>query len=146
MSSPTSHVRRTYGVSSNADDRARATNESQQLLGETLTVSATANARRFKGPKRGGHFSLFTRNLGASGATSLLTLWYSNLPDPDPAVDSHWVQDAAFTAIDLTVADTSYFHNVGNVYAEWIRVKPVVASSAGALVQWMKTEDHAGAF
>lgn len=139
-----SSVRRLYGVSSDADTRARATSESVQLVGETLAISATANARRFKGPKDGGHFSLFFRNLGASGATSALTLWYSNLPDPDPTDDTHWVQDTTFTTIDLTVANTSYFYNIGNVFAEWFRIKPVVAASAGALVCWARIEDFAG--
>lgn len=136
----TTYSRRTYGVSSIEDERNRSTNETSQAQAETLSVSATANNRRFRMPRGGGHFSLHTRVGSASGATSALTVWYSNLPNPDVTDDTHWVQDTSITAIDLTVANTTYFHNVGNVYAEWIRIKPVVASSAGTMYQWLRVE------
>lgn len=115
-------------------------NATNQLDGEPLQVSTTANNRRLKGPKRTGHFSYFVRNGAASGAGSTFTVWYSNLPDPDPTNDTHWVQDASIASIDLTVANTSYFVNVGNVFAEWIRFKPSVLVSAGDLVVWSRVE------
>jgi hypothetical protein len=57
---------------------------------EALAVSLTTNARRYK---LGGHsgWSAMFRNGGASGATSVLRVEYSNLPDPNPATDAHWV-------------------------------------------------------
>ena len=81
------------------------------------------------------------RNAEGGVTTSALTLWYSNLPNPDPTVDSDWVQDTTFTTIDLTVAATSYFVNVGNVNAEWVRVKPSVVTSAGTgIYVWVRSE------
>lgn len=140
MSYINAYTKRLYGTTV-GDQAARAQlGTSNQSELETLTVSATANARSFKGPQRNGHFSMHIRNGTASGATSNLTLWYSNLPNPDPAVDTDWVQDTTFTTIDLTVANTSYFINVGNVNAEHVRLKPNVATSAGSMYAWVRVE------
>lgn len=141
MSFINAFTKRIYGGTVGADQAARAQmGTSNQSILETLTVSATANARAFKGPQRNGHFSAHIRNGAASGATSAITLWYSNLPNPDPAVDTDWVQDTTFTTIDMTVANTSYFVNVGNVNAEWVRIKPSVVTSAGSMYAWVRTE------
>ena len=133
-------VKRLYGGGSDQAARTTQPSEANSRVGEALVVSTTANARMFKGPQQNAHFSIHVRNLTASGAASTITWWYSNLPNPDPAVDSDWVQDTSITAIDLTVANATYMVNVGNVNAEWIRVKPSVAVSAGTLYAYTRVE------
>ena len=131
-------VYRLYGGAADTDGRQVAGSTSQRVA-EALTVSATANARMFHGPKVNGHWSAFIRNVSASGATSALTVWYSNLPDPDPTSDADWVQDTSITSIDLTVVGNTFL-NVGNVNAEWIRFKPNVATSAGTIFAFIRVE------
>lgn len=110
-----------------------------QLDGETLAVATTS--RKVKGPQRGGHFSFFGRVTEASAGASSLTVWYSNLPEPDATNDAHWVQDATIGSIALT-AVASFFNTVGNVYAEWVRFKCVVAGDTADLVLWYRSEDQ----
>jgi hypothetical protein len=129
---------RIYGC---ADQQTRSHSDpNSQTVPETLTVSATANARKFKGPKRNGHLSIQWTNVTASGATSAATVWYSNLPEPDPTVDAHWWQDTGITSIDLTTTATVTFVNLGNVFAEWVRIKPNVVTSAGTAYCWVRVE------
>ena len=129
---------RIYGGAADTDGRQQASDTTQRQP-ETLQVSATANARMFKGPKANGHWSMFFRNVTASGATSTLTIWYSNLPNPDPTSDADWVQDASIAAVDLTAVGNTML-NVGNVNAEWIRVKPVCVTTAGTCFAYIRSE------
>lgn len=138
MALTNSTVKRIYGGAADQGGRNTADNTTQRVP-ELLVVSATANARMIKGPKNNGHFSFFLRNVAASGATSAFTVWYSNLPDPDPTSDADWVQDTSITSIDLTLVANN-FVNVGNVNAEWIRFKPVVVTSAGTMFMFTRVE------
>jgi hypothetical protein len=131
-------VYRLFGGAADTDGRQEATSQTQRNA-ELLTVSATANARMVKGPKTNGHFSYHLRNVTASGATSAFTVWYSNLPDPDPTLDADWVQDTTITSVDLTVVANTFI-NVGNVNAEWVRFKPVVVTSAGTITLFVRVE------
>lgn len=108
-----------------------------QMDGETLAVATTS--RKVKGPQRGAHYSFFGNVGEASGGASAMTVWYSNLPEPDVTVESHWVQDATIGSIALT-ATGSFFQTVGNVHAEWIRFKCVVAGDTADLVLWYRAE------
>lgn len=96
-------------------------NPSTQLLGEVATTAGTGLTQRVRGPRAGGHFS-FHLGVTEASAGGGLTVWYSNLPDPDPAVDAHWVQDTTIGTV-ATTAVATLFNNVGNVSAEWIRYK-----------------------
>lgn len=49
------------------------------------------------------------------------------------------MQDASISAIDLTVVGST-FVTVGNCHAEWVRIKPVVATTAGSIVVWVRTD------
>lgn len=101
-------------------------------------VHATSNARKFKGPKNGGRWSAHVNVTAASGATSAMTFGYSNLPDPDPAVDAHW-KDSGVTSIDLTATGVTFVMK-SDVCAEWIRCFPVVVTSAGAMYVWTRVD------
>ncbi len=95
-------TKRLYGYNTNDDARRQATNPSVQAIGEVLPVHATANARRFRGPGANGMWSAHVVVTAVAGATSALTVWYSNLPDPDPTVDAQWSEVTAITDVDLT--------------------------------------------
>jgi hypothetical protein len=99
----------------------------------------TANAFRFmKGPQDGQGFYSFHAKV-AAGTTPVgsLTVWYSNLPNPDPTSDADWVQDAGVAAIDLSVVANT-FKTVPNVIAEHIRFKAAVTSGTISLILWVK--------
>ena len=102
------------------------------------TVSATTS-RKMRGPKANGHFAVMMRVTSAFGASSLATVWYSILPDPDETSDADWVQDSNITAVDLTATGNTLL-NVGNVNAEWVRLKVVRATSDGALWAYGRVE------
>lgn len=113
-----------------------------QLQGETLAVATTS--RKIKGPQVNGHYSFFYRITEASAGASAMTVWYSNLPEPDETIDSHWDQDLTIGSIALT-AIASGFKTIGNVFPEWIRFKCVVAGDTADLVLWAKTEKNKSA-
>lgn len=120
------------------DQAARAAgNPSDQAVGEVLAVTTTS--RRVKGPRKNGHFSYHLSVTEASGGASALTIWYSNLPNPDPDNDAHWVQDTTIGSIALT-ATATFFGNVGNVNAEWVRYKAVVAGDTASAFLWHRAE------
>lgn len=120
------------------DQATRASgNTSDQAVGEVLAVATTS--RKVKGPRRNGHFSYHLSVTEASGGASALTVWYSNLPDPDPDVDAHWVQDTTIGSIALT-ATATFFGNVGNVNAEWVRYKAVVAGDTASAFLYHRSE------
>jgi hypothetical protein len=124
-----------YGMAS----QKATTGEALQTVSETLLVSATANSRRAKGPKKGGRWTFHFFNETASGGGSTLSFGYSNLPDPDPTNDAHWV-DSGITAIVLTTTATGTFTATANVEAQWIRFKMNVATSAGKVWGWYNAE------
>lgn len=107
-----------------------------ERVGET--ISATTS-RRMKGPQRNGHYSFHGKVTSAFGATSTLTIWYSNLPNPDGTSDADWVQDTSIAAIDLT-STNGFFQAVGNVCAEYVRFKVTRNTSDGALWLFVRSE------
>lgn len=137
MSYINSFVKCVFGRTVGPDQAARAMSGSN---GQTMKEqSAVAVSRAIKGPQRNGHFS-FHYSIGAgSGPTGTLTVWYSNLPDPDPSVDAHWVQDTSIAAIDLAVVANG-FVNVGNVNAEHIRFKANRTAGTVELFLWARVE------
>jgi hypothetical protein len=128
---------RVFGGATTDSSARSSTNPSDQGVGELLSVGTTA--RRVKGPKKNGHFGYHARVTSAAGAASAMTVWYSNLPSPDPTADADWVQDTTITSLDMT-ATGGTFVNVGNVNAEWIRFKAVVAVSTGNFYLYYRAE------
>lgn len=108
-----------------------------QLVPETVPVGVTG--RKFPGPMIGGSWSCQVTTTAAGGATSALTFGYSNLPNPDPAVDSHW-EDSGITAVALDALATKIIRPAALTLVAWVRVKAVVAASAAGLVVYAKSE------
>lgn len=104
-----------------------------------VLAAGTVYRRRIKGPKANGHFSLHVIVDAAGGASSAMTVWYSNLPDPSVASDADWVQDATVGTIDLTALG-GVMKNVGNVDAEWIMVKAAPLTTNASLRAFARVE------
>lgn len=136
MAITNSTVKRIFGGPADLRGRHQADSTSQRVA-EPLAVGVTA--RKFKGPKSNGHMSIMTRVATASGATSTMTFWYSNLPDPDETSDADWSLDTSLTSIDLTATGNT-FYNAGNVNAEWVRVKVTTVTTAGTIWQFTRVE------
>ncbi len=120
------------------DQSARASsNPSDQVVGEVLPVATTS--RMVKGPRRGAHFSYHLGVTELSAGASAITVWYSNLPYPDVTNDAHWVQDTTIGSLALTGV-AQFFGNVGNVNAEWVRYKAVVAGDTASVFLYHRAE------
>lgn len=118
-----------FGGAAAGDQAARAsTNPSTQLVGETLSVAT--HGRRVRGPRSNGLFSYHAAMTAVGGAGSAFTVWYSNLPDPDPAVDGHWV-DSGIAPVALT-ALTPFLGAVTDKLVEWVRYKAVIGTTPGS--------------
>lgn len=88
-----SFTRRIFGHGNQVDPSGINQNKEE-------TFAATTS-RVMKGPRVGGHFSFHAKvGAGAGGPAGALTVWYSNLPNPNPDTDADWVQDSAIASID----------------------------------------------
>lgn len=136
-----SFVKRIYGLTADTTELGPALraspSASTQMVPEVLPVATTS--RKFKGPQRNGHFSVHIMCTEAGAGGSGVTVWYSNLPEPDVTNDAHWVQDATIGTVALTAA-ANFFLNVGNVHAEWVRLKSVVVGDTASVVVWARCE------
>lgn len=120
-----------------ADALGRATaSPSTQRVAETLTATTS---RKMKGPQRAGHFSYHAQVAAGSTPVGTLTIWYSNLPNPDETSDADWVQDTGIASLDLSVVANT-FVNVGNVFCEYIRFKLTRTSGTISLILHAKVE------
>lgn len=138
MSNLNSNVIRIYGGMPSGDVLVQqAAGPSNAGVSETVAVGTSR--RSFMGPKIGGHFSLQLFVDSAAGATSTMTVWYSNHPNPSVANDNDWTQDASITAFDLTLTGTKFI-NIGNVDAEWIMLKTVIVTSTGNIRAFVRVE------
>lgn len=121
------------------DQSARAsTNPSNQKVGEVLPTGGVGVNRVVRGPTQGGHFS-YHMGVTEASAGGGVTVWYSNLPFPDRDTDADWVQDTTVGTI-ATTAVASFFGNVGNVNAEWIRYKGLPTGDTASVWLYHKSE------
>lgn len=144
MARNTSRTRRIFGGSASSTDPDSTSltytraldNPANQAASETLAV--TTHYRKFPGPSddSGGVWSYHVNPTSAAGATSTLTFWYSNLPDPDPTNSAHWV-DSGITSIDLTSTNDTFGTATGK-FPVWIMAKAVIATSTGALWAYVR--------
>lgn len=138
MSNINSNVLRIYGGTPSGDVQVQqGAGPSNQGVTEPLPVATYR--RMFLGPKANGHFSLNVFVDQAGGAGSVMTVWYSNLPNPSLADDTAWTQDATIGSIDLT-STANKFQNVGNVDAEWVMIKVVVGTSQANIRAFVRVE------
>jgi hypothetical protein len=71
---------------------------------------------------------------GVTSATGV-TVWYSNMPDPDVDTESHWIQDSTVGVALALTATGGVFLDLTGKNASWVRVKcDVTAGSAGVRV------------
>src|SRR5678816_372296 len=127
MSYINSNVLRMYGGTPSGDVSVQQA-AGPINAGVTEVLVPATYRRAFMGPKAVGHLSLHVFVDSAGGATSAMTVWYSNHPNPSLSTDNDWVQDTTIGTIDLTLTGGKFF-NVGNIYPEWVMIKAVVATS-----------------
>lgn len=121
----------TIKVFGGTGDQASRASDSTASQDDGEVVATTGVSRRVKGPRKFGHYSFHTR-ITETAVGGALTVWYSNLPNPDVDTDAHWVQDTVIGSIVLTGV-ASFFQNVGNVHAEWIRYKVLPTGDSASL-------------
>ncbi len=124
-----------FGAGGDQNARSSA-GKNHQNIPELLTVTTS---RVLTGPPHNGHYSLHIKVAAGSGPTGTLTVWYSNLPAPDPAVDADWVQDTSIAAVDLAVVANTFL-NIGNVTAAHVRVKATRSAGTISLIVWGRVE------
>jgi hypothetical protein len=118
---------------------AQTISVNNQALTETVPVGSTR--RSIFGPNVNGHFALQVFVDSAGGATSAMTVWYSNLPSPSLANDNDWTQDTTIGTIDLATT-TSKFITVGNVDAQWIMLKATAVTSSANIRAVIRVEGY----
>jgi hypothetical protein len=120
------------------DDTARASAGANHQLIPELLAAGTIIGRAFVGPQEVTNAVSVHAIVGAGTApVGTLTLWESNLPNPDPAIDAHWVQNAGFTAVDLAVVANTFRTVVTS--ANSVRLKVARTSGTISLIVWVKS-------
>jgi hypothetical protein len=135
-----SNTRRLFGgkpdtANGSAPD-IRNLNTVNQLQAESITATC---ARMMRGPRANGHMSAHIIVGAGSSPVGTLTVGYSNLPDPDPANDAHWVPDANVSSVDLSVVANTFL-NLGNIDAEYARFKVTYTSGTISLIVFVRAE------
>lgn len=112
------------------------TDAAGQKQGETVAAST---GRRFVGPVKNGCGSAHL--IVGAGITGSITVWYSNLPDPDETADGDWVQETnAAATVALTGAATNVYLYWTSVLASWFRIKVIVSGGSGTVACWVRNE------
>jgi len=87
--------------------------------------------------KQGSMFSLHIINTETTATvTGTITLWQSNLPDPNPDSVTDWVENTDVTFTGVSGAG-SQFINAGNSAARFYMVRYVNGTGAGVLSCWV---------
>ena len=125
-------LHRVYGGMPSGDPQVQNgfTNQNQGI-GEVLPV---ATYRRMI-PGGGRNTSLVSVHSivdATFGATSAMTIWSSDLPNPSLASDADWV-DTGTTPVDLTVSGGKMSVVGVGAFAQWVMIKVVSATSQGTL-------------
>jgi hypothetical protein len=118
------------------DDLARASaGSNHQLIPESIVATT---GRAFVGPEDGNSNAVSVHVIVGAGSAPVgtLTLWESNLPNPDPNNDAHWVLNAGFTSIDLSVVANTFRTVVTS--ANLVRLKATRTSGTLSLIVWVK--------
>ena len=125
------------------DDLGRASAGANHQLIPELIAAGSIIGRAIVGPQDSSSVYSVHAIVGAGTApVGTLSIWYSNLPNPDPNIDAHWVQDAnAFGAatptIDLAVVANTFRAN-SPIVADHIRFKVARTSGTISLILWVK--------
>lgn len=79
--------------------------------------------------------SLFSLHIINSGLTGTLTIWQSNLPDPDTSSVTDWVENTDVTFTALAGASTEFI-NAGNAAARWYMIRYAHTSGTANMEIW----------
>ena len=111
-------------------------NEADQAVAETLAVGTTR--RVFPGPQGKGDpwWSYFINVTEAGGGSSLLTFFYSWLPNPDPATAAHW-KTSGITVSGTGVA--SFMDEYVQAAPLWIMASFLVETDTADVVGYVRT-------
>lgn len=128
----TSDVTRIFGGAPAGDQQANQgmASPQNQNIPEQLVVGTTR--RMAQGPSKTGSFTIHVLNDVVSGATSTLTAFVSNLPNPSLASDADWVALTGFTSVDLTALGGTISIQK-EVLVGWVMIKVVTVTTAGSL-------------
>lgn len=131
-----SQVRMLFGAG--GDPLALASAGSNHQLIPELLSSGSIIGRMTVGSQNSSN-SYSAHVIVGAGTTPVgaLTAWYSNLPNPDPNNDAHWVQDTNFASIDLSIVANT-FRTLPNVVADHVRFKVARTSGTISLILWVK--------
>lgn len=132
-----SQVKMLFGAGGDQLARSSA-GANHQTIPELLTATTS---RVTTGPQGTSANAYSFHAIVAAGTAPVgtLTVWYSNLPNPDPTNDAHWVQDTGVTAIDLAVVANTL--KTVNASAMHIRFKVLVTSGTISLILWVKAPE-----
>jgi hypothetical protein len=124
-----------FGRNPGDDQSARSQGGANgQRLQEQITATTS---RVIAGPRNSPSNMSFHIQVGAGAApVGTLTIWYSNLPNPDPASDADWV-DSGIASLDLSaVANT--FRLIVDAYPAHVRLKVTRTSGTISLNVWAR--------
>lgn len=138
MSSINSNVTRVYGGMPASDAGNIQQTASPTTAGIAEVLVPGTYRRKIMGPKINGLFSIQTFVDSAGGATSAMTIFYSNHPNPSIASDADWV-DSGITALDLT-STAGKFTKVTGTNPEWIMLKVVIVTSNASIRVFTRVE------
>lgn len=132
-----SQVKMLFGAGGDAPARASA-GSNHQVIPELLTVTTGRVMTGAQGTSVNA-FSFHAIVAAGTAPVGTLTVWYSNLPNPDPNNDAHWVQDASVTAIDLSIVANTF--KTVTTSANSVRFKVTVTSGTISLILWAKSPE-----
>jgi hypothetical protein len=134
-----SQVKMLFGAGGDQLARSSA-GSNHQLIPELLT---TTTSRAVIGPQSDSNgYSVHVVVGTGTSPVGTLSIQYSNLPNPDPAVDAHWGPNdpnafgTATPTLDLSVAGSTF--RVNTAIANSIRFKVTRASGTISLILWVK--------
>lgn len=124
-----------FGRSTGDDQAARSQGGANgQNLKENIVLTTS---RVIAGPRDAPSNMSFHVQVGAGAApVGTLTVWYSNLPNPDPTSDADWV-DSGIASTDLSVV-ANKFILVVDAYPAHVRLKVLRTSGTIALNVWAR--------
>lgn len=132
-----SQVKMLFGGPGDALGRASA-GANHQLIPELVTATV---GRAVTGPQGTSANSISTHVIVGAGTAPVgtLTLWESDLPNPDPNNDAHWVPNAGFASIDLSIVANTFRTVITS--ANTVRLKVLVTSGTISIILWAKVPE-----
>ncbi len=124
-----------FGRTLTADQAARSQGGANaQSIKENIGATTS---RLIAGPRQSPSNMSFHIQVGAGSApVGTLTIWYSNLPNPNPDTDADWV-DSGIASTDLAVVANKFIHIV-DAWPAHVRLKVTYTSGTISLNVWAR--------